>query len=73
MHVEELLGDFEHAKLIESEDFGVLNPGRRGFVSPMPIVLGRAGGGKKCILVAAQAEAQRWVGYGQSGAPAPSF
>ena len=48
MHVEELLGDFKRAELIESKDSELieskdLNPGGRGFVSPGPIVLGRAG------------------------------
>ena len=64
MHVEELLGDFKRAELIESKDSELieskdLNPGGRGFVSPVSIpVLGCAGDGKKCMLVAAQAEAQ---------------
>jgi len=51
MHVEELLGDFKRAELIESKDFVVLNPEGRGFVSPVPIVLGRAGDGRNVLLV----------------------
>ena len=48
VHVEELLGDFKRAELIEGKDSELieskdLNPGGRGFVSPGPILLGRAG------------------------------